>query len=277
MRSILLVKTSSLGDVVHNLPVASDIRARFPQARIDWVVEESFADIPRLHPAVGQGDPGGGAALAPRAAVASHLARTRRLSAWRQCGLNSTTWCSTPRGCSRAPCSPARRSGHATPATPPRRRASRWQRASTTPLTSFPKNLHAVERNRWLAAAALGYEPNLPLDYGIAAFVPLAAPWLPAGPYCVLLTASSRADKLWPEADWLQARRALNARGLACVLPGGSPGGADARRGWPAAWRRPSPRRRWASPSCRNCWPGRTRSWSASTPASATSPPPWGD
>ena len=52
MRSILLVKTSSLGDVVHNLPVASDIRARFPQARIDWVVEESFADIPRLHPAV---------------------------------------------------------------------------------------------------------------------------------------------------------------------------------------------------------------------------------
>ncbi len=52
MRSILLVKTSSLGDVVHNLPVASDIRARFPQARIDWVVEEGFADIPRLHPAV---------------------------------------------------------------------------------------------------------------------------------------------------------------------------------------------------------------------------------
>mgnify|MGYP000972667387 CR=1 FL=1 len=37
MRSILLVKTSSLGDVVHNLPVASDIHARFPQARIDWV------------------------------------------------------------------------------------------------------------------------------------------------------------------------------------------------------------------------------------------------
>ena len=49
---ILLVKTSSLGDVVHNLPVASDLRARFPQARIDWVVEEAFADIPRLHPAV---------------------------------------------------------------------------------------------------------------------------------------------------------------------------------------------------------------------------------
>src|SRR5487761_2526081 len=49
---ILLVKTSSLGDVVHNLPVASDLRARFPEAGIDWVVEEAYADIPRLHPAI---------------------------------------------------------------------------------------------------------------------------------------------------------------------------------------------------------------------------------
>ena len=49
---ILLVKTSSLGDVIHNLPVVSDLRRRFPDAIIDWCVEESFADIPRLHPAV---------------------------------------------------------------------------------------------------------------------------------------------------------------------------------------------------------------------------------
>ncbi|MDR0234562.1 MAG: lipopolysaccharide heptosyltransferase 1, partial [Zoogloeaceae bacterium] len=49
---ILLVKTSSMGDVIHNLPVASDLLARFPGAAIDWAVEESFADIPRLHPGV---------------------------------------------------------------------------------------------------------------------------------------------------------------------------------------------------------------------------------
>src|SRR5688572_25168844 len=53
MRTILLVKTSSLGDVVHNLPVVSDIRAAFPDSRIDWVVEEAFAAVPRLHPAIG--------------------------------------------------------------------------------------------------------------------------------------------------------------------------------------------------------------------------------
>jgi lipopolysaccharide heptosyltransferase I len=49
---ILLVKTSSLGDVIHNLPVVSDLRHSFPDASIDWCVEEAFADIARLHPAV---------------------------------------------------------------------------------------------------------------------------------------------------------------------------------------------------------------------------------
>jgi len=46
MPRILLVKTSSLGDVVHNLPVASDIAAALPGSEVHWVVEESFAAIP---------------------------------------------------------------------------------------------------------------------------------------------------------------------------------------------------------------------------------------
>lgn len=50
---ILLVKTSSLGDVKHNLPVVSDLRRVFPEARIDWCVEEA-SDIPRLHSAVAE-------------------------------------------------------------------------------------------------------------------------------------------------------------------------------------------------------------------------------
>jgi heptosyltransferase-1 len=49
---VLLVKTSSLGDVVHNLPALSDLARQHPQASIDWVVEEAFADIPRMHPAI---------------------------------------------------------------------------------------------------------------------------------------------------------------------------------------------------------------------------------
>ena len=218
MRSILLVKTSSLGDVVHNLPVASDIRARFPEACIDWVVEEAFADIPRLHPAV-------------------HRVIPVAVRRWRRAPLSAATWGELreyrtavrserydlvldTQGLIKSALLTRQARG---------RCAGYAAEAAREPLAAhfydaayaIPKNLHAVERNRRLAAAALGYEPNLPLDYGIAA-EPLAAAWLPAAPYCVLLTASSRADKLWPEAGWLQLAAALNARGLVCVLPGGS-------------------------------------------------------
>ena len=56
MQRILIVKTSSLGDVIHCLPVVNDIHQHFANiqidAQIDWVVEESFADIPRMHKGV---------------------------------------------------------------------------------------------------------------------------------------------------------------------------------------------------------------------------------
>ncbi|MBI3153909.1 MAG: lipopolysaccharide heptosyltransferase I, partial [Burkholderiales bacterium] len=223
MHSILLVKTSSLGDVVHNLPVASDLRTRFPEAAIDWVVEEGFAAIPRLHPAVRRVIP----------------VAVRR---WRRALLCAATWREMA-----AFRDELRREaydvvldtqGLAKSALIARlargRRAGYAAEVAREPLAArfydahfvIPGNLHAVERNRWLAAAALEYEPDLPLDYGIAA-TPLAAPWLPPAPYAVLLTATSRADKLWPEAHWLQLAQALNARGLACALPAGSAQGRD--------------------------------------------------
>jgi heptosyltransferase-1 len=81
-----------------------------------------------------------------------------------------------------------------------------------------PRNLHAVERNRRLAALAAGYVASAALDYGIAA---PPAPTLEK-PHAVLLTATSRDDKLWPENSWIAAGRALHERGLSCLLPAGS-------------------------------------------------------
>src|SRR5204862_534608 len=49
---VLFVKTSSLGDVVHHLPAVSDAARELGQAEIDWLVEEPFAAIPAMHPAV---------------------------------------------------------------------------------------------------------------------------------------------------------------------------------------------------------------------------------
>ena len=52
MKKILLIKTSSLGDVIHAFPAVTDLKAAGVAARIDWVVEESLVPIVKLHPAV---------------------------------------------------------------------------------------------------------------------------------------------------------------------------------------------------------------------------------
>jgi heptosyltransferase-1 len=79
---------------------------------------------------------------------------------------------------------------------------------------------HAVERNRQLAAAALGVAPAGPCDYGLRA--PGAPPPGLAAPYAVLLTMTSRADKLWPETQWVDLGRRLAAEGVRAVLPWGN-------------------------------------------------------
>jgi len=216
---ILLVKTSSPGDVIHNLPVASDIRRALPQAEIDWVVEESFAEIPRLHPAIRRVIP----VAVRRWRRALFSATTwREIRAYRrlvgadfydavldtQGLLKSAVLARQARG---------KHYGYAADSAREPMVVHLYDRS-----VSVEKTLCAVERNRRLAAGALGYAlDDLPLDYGIA--VPaLQAEWLPKGEYAVLLTATSRADKEWPEANWLALGSALIATGLTCVFPGGS-------------------------------------------------------
>ena len=49
---LLIVKTSSMGDVVHAMPVVADILRHHPGSEIDWLVEAPFAAIPQMHPAL---------------------------------------------------------------------------------------------------------------------------------------------------------------------------------------------------------------------------------
>lgn len=215
---ILLVKTSSLGDVIHNLPVASDLRRQFPDAVIDWCVEESFADIPRLHPGIAEVIP----------------VAIRR---WRKAVFSGATWREI--GAFRKRIGKERydavldtqglvKSGLITLATQGRCHGYAAE-VAREPLASWfydktyviPPNAHAVERNRWLAAAAFAYPVGLPLDYGIhAPDVPL--PWLSTGQHAVLLTATSRDDKLWEEDRWIAVARHVAERGLTPVLPSGN-------------------------------------------------------
>ena len=52
LRTLLIIKTSSLGDVIHTLPALTDALRYYPHLQCDWVVEEAFAEIPAWHSAV---------------------------------------------------------------------------------------------------------------------------------------------------------------------------------------------------------------------------------
>lgn len=216
---ILLVKTSSLGDVLHNLPVVSDIARHYPGAQIDWVVEESFAALPRLHPAVRnilpvavrrwRGKLLSAAAWREIAAFRNTLAAQRYDVAIDTQGLLKSAL--LMRGAKGLRCGFDRHSAREPLA------ASLYQR--TFPVAT---GQHAVERNRQLAAQALGYALQERADYGIRPPAIASPAWLAEEPYAVLLHATSRADKLWSEANWIALGRYLHERNIRCVLPWGS-------------------------------------------------------
>ena len=79
-----------------------------------------------------------------------------------------------------------------------------------------------MERNRQLAAQALGYVLEGQADYGIRPPQIARPVWLAEGYYAVLLHATSRADKLWDEANWIALGRYLHEKNIRCVLPWGS-------------------------------------------------------
>ena len=217
MPRILLIKTSSLGDVVHNLPVVADIAAALPGAAIDWVVEEAFAAIPQLHPRVSRVLP----------------AAVRR---WRRALWSPAVWSEVRAfvGTLRAQDYDAVIDTQGLLKSAWIARAARGMRhgldrqSSREPLAWFydhshhvPWGQHAVERNRQLAAQALGYTLSAPAQYGIAA-VPQPFPWLNNNLHAVLLHATSAERKLWPEQRWIELGKVLAAQGISSVLPWGT-------------------------------------------------------
>ncbi len=216
MPNILLIKTSSLGDVVHNLPVVSDIRARFPGARVDWVVEEAYCDIVGMHPGVHRAIPVALRRWRGNLFKGAHwreFGRFRRaLSGMRYDCVIDTQGLIKSALLARAASGP--RHGYAASSAREPLAAKFYDRVHVV-----PRDLHAVVRNRRLAALALGYELPVALEYGIAA--PAGVGSIESRPYCVLLHATSRADKLWPEPAWERLAAELARRGYVCVLPWG--------------------------------------------------------
>lgn len=212
MDSVLFIKTSSLGDVVHHMPAVTDARQRFPDAQIAWVVEEAFAPLVGLHPGVDRVIP----------------VATRR---WRRQFLKRETWKEI--AAFRRLLRPASfdrvidaqgliRSAIIARAAQGERHGYDAQSIKEPFASQFydvkhkvSRALHAVERNRVLTGLALGYAPVKAMDYGLNAVTK------PAERYAILLHGTSRVSKEWPEECWIELGRWLRTRGFESVLPWG--------------------------------------------------------
>lgn len=205
-----------MGDVLHNLPVVSDLSRHVLNAHIDWVVEENFAALPALHPQVEQVIP----VAIRRWRKQFWQSRQERQAVCRELRDAEYDFVLDTQGLLKsalvARCAKSTICGYD------------W-RSAREPLASLfynetfgvAKNLHAVERNRQLAGKAFGYQPQGAADYGIAA-PELDLAWLPAGRYAVLLHATSRDDKLWDEQNWIGLGQRLAQSGVRAVLPWGN-------------------------------------------------------
>src|SRR6516162_9820131 len=76
MPDVLFIKTSSLGDVIHHMPALMEARRQRPAARFCWVVEEAFAPLVQIHPAISDVIP----VAWRRSPVAAGMATTRTVS-----------------------------------------------------------------------------------------------------------------------------------------------------------------------------------------------------
>ena len=214
---VLLIKTSSLGDVVHTLPALTDAQRAIPGIQFDWVVEEGFAEIPAWHPAVAQVIP-----VAIRR-WRKNLWQTLRSGEWRRFktrlretrydlvidaqGLLKSAWLTRY---VKAPVAGLARASAREPL------ASRFYDRTY----AVPREQHALERVRQLFAQALGYElPQGIGDYGLDR-AQLASPG--EEPYLLFLHGTTWPSKHWPEAYWRELAERMSAFGWAIRLPWGN-------------------------------------------------------
>lgn len=214
MSDILFIKTSSLGDVIHHMPALTEARRARPDARFTWLVEEAYAPLVRLHPAVNDVMP-----VAWRRWRKSWVSPATLLEIrTNMCGVRAHRYDEIidTQGLARtgiiARLARGRRHGYDS-------QSIRERLASMfyDVCHRVSRDLHAVDRNRILSGLALGYTPQGAPDFGLdrSRFRQTGAR------YAVFLHATARPEKQWPVENWLALGKTLSGRGLEFVLPWG--------------------------------------------------------
>lgn len=226
--NILIVKLSSLGDVVHAMPAVQDLLRNVAGAKVDWVVERGFAPLVQRCEGVRRIIP-----CDLRRWRKSPLARATRAE-WRAFrtelqreaydavvdlqGLTKSALVArmarlAPGGLRYAMANRTAGSSYEAP--------TRWV---ADVAIAVPVQSHAVQRSRAVCAAALAYAPVDAARYGLRRAGADAA-----GRTVALIHGTSRDDKCWPEAHWVALGRRLVEQGYELALPYGSD--AERQRG----------------------------------------------
>ncbi|RPH31084.1 lipopolysaccharide heptosyltransferase RfaC [Buttiauxella warmboldiae] len=218
---VLIVKTSSMGDVLHTLPALTDAMQAIPGIRFDWVVEEGFAQIPSWHPAVDKVLPV--AIRRWRKSWFSAPVKAERKAFYQALRAENYDLIIDAQGLIKSAALVTRKACGI-------KHGMDWSSARE-PLASLfyncrhsiAKQQHAVERTRELFAKSLGYKkPVQQGDYSIAShFLPVQAS-CDSTPYVVFLHATTRDDKHWPETHWRELIGLMQHTGLRVRLPWGA-------------------------------------------------------
>lgn len=215
---VLIVKLSSLGDVVHTLPALQDIRAAFPGAQIDWAVEPLYAPLLRRVEGVGEVIEcplrrwrktwWSASVRAEWATLRKRLQSVRYDAVIDMQGLTKSAWIArTAQGTSHGLANQTEGSSYEWPVA--------WL---VDNAIKIEPHIHALDRARMLAAKALAYTPQGSPSYGLRA--------RPAArgerPTVAFVHGSSRDDKLWPQAHWISMGKRLIDAGWRIALPQGS-------------------------------------------------------
>lgn len=238
--NILLVKLSSLGDVLHNLPVVWDLRQRYPDARIDWVVEEGYAALLEPMRQLDQ-DAGIDRIIAfglrrwRRDLRAGHWAQVRAEFGSFRAALRARTYDLIVETQGLIKSAVVTRLAHRSAGAPIAGLANRTEYSGYEPmarwcynmLVEVPGRCHAVDRSRLVAAAAArvtlpAREASPPRFYPLRfmqSLQPMAG-W--PDDYVLCFHSTARAAKRWSMENWIELGRALRERGMTPVFPWGS-------------------------------------------------------
>lgn len=210
--NILIIKTSSMGDLVHTYPAITECKHHFPEANFTWLCEENFVEIAQIHPAIS-------------------VVKTLSIRRWRK------NWLSAPVQAEISALKADLKAGawdkvidcqglfkSAIPTLWAGQNKSNvthgYDFASAKEgLGSFfyqnkwfvDKSLNAVNRNKKLMSLAFGYETDLTqTDFGLDLSRFTRPDLVDDSPYVVFLHASSASRKLWPISHWVKLGLALN-------------------------------------------------------------------